>query len=320
VQVSSPSARSHPGPLILCAGIAVIDHVFAVDQFPRPGTKTRANAFLSTVGGGAANAAVAIARLAGRVKLAAALGGPLGVDSIGDEILAHLTREGVDCSSVTRVGGAMSSISAIFIDASGERMIVNHRDSKLTQARAAVPDALVRDIGVVLIDNRFPEFVLPIAQAAQRRGLAVLLDADEPTQRTNALLSACSHVIFSAEGLRAIGECDELPDALKRVAARTDAFLAVTDGANDILWLETDRLRRLPAFGIKAVDTLAAGDVFHGAFALALGEGSDVANAMRFAAAAAALKCSRFGGISGAPSRAEVEDFLIARQVGKTSC
>jgi sugar/nucleoside kinase (ribokinase family) len=306
--------------VILCAGIAVIDHVFAVDQFPRPGTKTRANDFLSTVGGGAANAAVAIVRLAGRVKLAAPLGGPLGVDSIGDEILAHLAREGVDCSNVTRVSGAMSSISAIFIDASGERLIVNHRDSKLTQARAANPDALVRDIDVVLIDNRFPEFVLPIAQAARRHGLAVVLDADEPTPRTNALLSACSHVIFSAEGLRAIGECDELSEALKRVATRTDAFLAVTDGANDMLWLETDRVQRLPAFAIQAVDTLAAGDVFHGAFALALSEGSDVANAMRFAAAAAALKCSRFGGISGAPSRAETKNFLVAREGGKASC
>ena len=318
--MSSPSARSHAAPAILCAGIAVIDHVFALDQFPRPGAKTRAKDFVSAVGGCAANAAVAIARLAGRVKLAAPLGGPLGVDSIGDEILAHLVREGVDCSSVTRVGGAVSSISAIFIDASGERLIVNHRDSKLTQARAANPDALVRDIGVVLIDNRFPKFVLPIAQAARRRGLAVVLDADEPTRRTNALLSACSHVIFSAEGLRAIGECDELLEALKRVAARTDAFLAVTDGAHDMLWLETDRVRRLPAFRIHAVDTLAAGDVFHGAFALALGEGSDLANAMRFAAAAAALKCARFGGISGAPSRAEVEDFLIAREAGKASC
>ena len=318
--MSSPSARPHARPAILCAGIAVIDHVFAVDRFPQSGTKTRASDFVSTVGGGAANAAVAIARLAGRVKLAAPLGGPSGADSIGDELLARLAREGVDCSGVSRVSGTMSSISAIFIDASGERLIVNHRDGKLTQVQPANLDALVRDVDGVLIDNRFPEFVLPIAQAARRRGLAVVLDADEPTQRANALLPACSHVIFSAEGLRAVGECDELAEALKRVAVRTDAFLAVTDGANDIMWLETDSVRHMPAFAIDAVDTLAAGDVFHGAFALALAEGNDIANAMRFAAAAAAVKCTRFGGISGAPSRAETENFLAARETGKASC
>ena len=310
--MSSPSVTPPARPLILCAGIAVIDHVFSLDRFPQSGTKTRANDFVSTIGGGAANAAVAIARLAGRVKLAAPIGGPSGVDSIGDELLAQLVREGVDCSGVSRLGDTMSSISAIFIDASGERMIVNHRDHKLTQARPADPDALVRDVDGVLIDNRFPEFVLPIARAARRRGLAVVLDADEPTQRTNAMLSACSHVIFSAEGLRATGECDELAEALHRVAACTDAFLAVTDGANDVMRLETDEVRRMPAFSVKAVDTLGAGDVFHGAFALALAEGNDIAKAMRFAAAAAALKCTRFGGISGAPSRAETEDFLAS--------
>ena len=318
--MSSPSARPHARPAILCAGIAVIDHVFAVERFPQSGTKTRANDFVSTVGGGAANAAVAISRLAGRVKLAAPLGGASGTDSIGDELLARLAREGVDCSSVSRVSGTKSSISAIFIDASGERLIVNHRDGKLTQVRPANPDALVGDVDVVLIDNRFPEFVLPIAQAARRRGLAVVLDADEPMQRANALLPVCSHVIFSAEGLRAVGERDELAEGLKRVVAQTDAFLAVTDGANDILWLETRGVRHMPAFAIEAVDTLAAGDVFHGAFALALAEGNDIANAMRFAAAAAAIKCTRFGGISGAPTRAQVEHFLTAPEPSKVSC
>jgi len=66
-----------------------------------------------------------------------------------------------------------------------------------------------------------------------------------------------------------------------------------------------------PAFAVRAVDTLGAGDVFHGAFALAIGEGMPERRAVRFANAAAALKCTRFGGgRGGAPSRAEVERFL----------
>jgi sulfofructose kinase len=69
----------------------------------------------------------------------------------------------------------------------------------------------------------------------------------------------------------------------------------------------------MPVFAVAAVDTLGAGDTFHGAFALALAEGRDEPAAMRFAAAAAALKCTRFGGISGTPGRAEVAAFLDAR-------
>jgi sulfofructose kinase len=61
------------------------------------------------------------------------------------------------------------------------------------------------------------------------------------------------------------------------------------------------------------VDTLAAGDVFHAGIALALAEGRDEVAAMRFGAAAAGLKCTRFGGSMGAPTRAEVEAFLAER-------
>jgi sulfofructose kinase len=72
----------------------------------------------------------------------------------------------------------------------------------------------------------------------------------------------------------------------------------------------------MSAFPIRPIDTLAAGDVFHGAFALALAEGCAEADALRFAAAAAAIKCTRFGGITGAPGRAEVEALLATAQGG----
>ena len=64
---------------------------------------------------------------------------------------------------------------------------------------------------------------------------------------------------------------------------------------------------------MTAVDTLGAGDVWHGAFALRLAEGADELTAIRFASAAAALKCTRPGGRMGAPSRAEVAAFLKER-------
>ena len=96
------------------------------------------------------------------------------------------------------------------------------------------------------------------------------------------------------------------------MATLTDAFLAVTNGPHPVLWYDRNRamMRETPVFAIKAVDTLGAGDVFHGAFALALVEGRGVEDALRFAAAAAGLKCSRFGGSAVAPQRAEVDALL----------
>ena len=96
------------------------------------------------------------------------------------------------------------------------------------------------------------------------------------------------------------------------MAALTDGMVGVTLGADGFLWLDGARERRVAAPAITAVDTLAAGDVWHGAFALALGEGKDIESSARFANTAAAIKCTRFGGRLGAPSRAEV-DAVLAR-------
>jgi len=84
----------------------------------------------------------------------------------------------------------------------------------------------------------------------------------------------------------------------------------VSNGPEDILYLEGDAVRRLAVFRIAAVDTVGAGDAFHGGFALALAEGQSELEAMRFGAAAAGIKCTRLGGSAGTPTRSEVETFI----------
>src|SRR5262249_32561864 len=156
----------------------------------------------------------------------------------------------------------------------------------------------------------YPDFVQPICMAARARGLTVVLDADKPTLVSDPLFRLATHVVFSAECLRATAGLEDLTAALARIATATESFLAVTNGPNDVLWRDGATLRKCPAFQVKAVDTLGAGDAFHGAFALALAEGREVVAALRFAAAAAGLKCTRLGGSAAAPRRAEVEALL----------
>jgi sulfofructose kinase len=307
--VSSAKGGSR-APHILCTGIAVLDEVFRVGEFPVADTKGDAVEFVSVGGGCAANASVAVARLGGRAQFAGPLGGPPGKEAIGDRILAGLARERVDCAACVRVKGVPSSISAIVVNARGERTIVNHRDNRLAAALPKNVDKLVASVDVVLADNRFPEFVLPICVAARERGIPVVLDADKPTRKSDRLFTIASHVIFSAEGLRATAGVNDLSSALDIMGKRTRSFLAVTNGANDVLWRDGRIVRSMRVFRINAVDTLAAGDVFHAGFALALAEGSEALQAMHFAAAAAAVKCTRFGGSAVVPSRPEVDAFL----------
>jgi sulfofructose kinase len=293
---------------ILCAGIAVLDEVFRVSAFPMPDTKVRASEFITIGGGNAANAAVAIARLGGKACFAA----PLGDDAVGDRLIESLQREGVECVGCVRVPGARTPVSAIFVDARGDRTIANYRDHRLNDARADDPDLLVGAVDAVVADNRFPDFVLPICRAAMARRIPVVIDADKADDHRQPLFKAATHVIFSAQGLRGTARTDDLRLGLAQIGTLTDAFLAVTDGPRPVLWYDRSHavIREAPVFAVKAVDTLGAGDVFHGAFALTFVEGRGVEEALRFAAAAAGLKCARFGGSAVAPRRDEVDALL----------
>jgi sugar/nucleoside kinase (ribokinase family) len=290
---------------ILCVGASTLDQIFKVQSFPVPGEKTRAVDYTEVSGGNAGNAAIAAARLGGQVLLSS----PMGDDRVGDAIRQHLEKENVDCSLFMTLPGALSSMSAIVVDETGERTIVSRR-SGLDGARLENAEAIAASVQAVMIDNRFPEFSLEVARAARRNNVPVLLDADNPTRLTEELFKASTHIVFSAHGLRETVHIKDPEAGLRQVATMTDAYLSVTSGSAGAWWLHQGSAGHEKAFPIEAVDTLGAGDVYHGAFALALGERQDLGSARRFSAAAAALKCLRFGGIAGSPTRPDLEAFL----------
>ena len=87
------------------------------------------------------------------------------------------------------------------------------------------------------------------------------------------LLTASSHLVFSSEPLQETAGVADDGEALKKIAKLTPSFLAGTRGAQGTIWLdEQQNLQQTPAFPVHTVDTLGAGDVFHGAFALAITE------------------------------------------------
>ncbi len=313
---NAPAQRAGTSaPFVLCAGIIVLDKVFRVEKVPQPDSKVEAKDFFIVSGGCAANAAIAVVRLGGRAALAGPLGGPAGEDGNGDLVLAALAREHVDCSACQRIDGLATGLSAIFIDSRGDRTIVTYRDQRIAAVMPGDADSIVAAADLVLADNRYPQYVRPICEAARHRKLRIVLDADKATVADDVLFRIASHIVFSAECLRATTGRSDLAEGLAVIAQQTDAFLAVSDGPNDILFLEAAALRRLPVFAVRAVDTLAAGDALHAGFALALAEGHSEAIALRFGAAVAGIKCTRIGGSAGAPLRAEVEAFLAERRV-----
>lgn len=296
---------------ILCAGGATQDNVMKVEAFPAAGMKVRASDFIVTIGGQAGNACVAIARLGGSAHYAGALGDHN--DAIANWIVEKLKAEHVDCTHAVRTKGAMSSVSLILLDASGEKTIATRRGEGLLSAVPADAEKAVDGIDAVLLDNRYPAFMMPIVAAAMRRGIPRVLDLDGPAAIDDPLLNGATHVISSAEAMRGTTGEQDFDAALKKLSTTYKGFLAVTAGPEGVYWLDNGAVRHMDAFEVKAVDTLGAGDTFHGAFTLRLVETGDVVEAMRFGAAAAAIKCTRFGGLMGAATRSEVNAFLKER-------
>jgi sulfofructose kinase len=286
----------------------VQDIIMRVENFPAPGQKISASEFIITGGGCAANAAVAIARLNGRAAFAGPLGG--AADDVSNRIVADLVAEGIDCGGAVRVEGGTASVSLILLDAEGEKTIATRRGGKLGNGLPADAARLVADADAVLVDNRFPEFVTTVCRAAHARKIPIVIDLDLATKVDDPLLALGTHVISSAEALYGTTGCKDFGAGLKMLAEQLTCFLAITDGPNGVYWLDGGDVRHMPAFKVKAIDSLGAGDAFHGAFTLALAEGREFMETLRFASATAALKCTKFGGASGAPARTEVEAFL----------
>lgn len=301
---------------VLCVGHAVQDFVFRVPQLPARAEKYRATAFTTAGGGPAATAAVAIARLGGAARLAARLGD----DAIAATIESELRSFGVDCGALRRFPGRQSSLSAVFVDDAGERMIVNHTDPDMPADPHWIDELPLAGVDAVLADTRWPAGAACALRRARAAGLPAVLDADLPVPADGALLHAATHVAFSAPGLRDYAADDDPRRALQRVAQETRAWCAVTLGGEGVLVADGRRaavaadveveVEHFPARRVDVVDTLGAGDAWHGAFTLALAEGAAEQAAVRAASAAAAIKVSRPGGRAALPTRRERDSWL----------
>ena len=296
-------------PRILCVGIPVRDLTFRVETVPERGSKANASHFAEICGGNALNAAIAIARLGGQVSFAGPMG-DAGETSSGF-ILERMVQEGIETTHIVRIPGLATPVSAIMIEPSGERTLTIYRDPGLWSVSLPDVEELLADCQAVLVESRCAAFCTGLCVEARRRGIAVVVGVDRAMALTDGLLTAASHLLFASAQLQETTGVADDAEALRNLSRLTPAFLAATRGPRGTIWLnETGELDETPAFPVEAIDTLGAGDVFHGAFALRLSEGGDVREALRFAAAAAALKCTRHGGGLAAPHRLEIEELL----------
>jgi sulfofructose kinase len=294
-------------PRILFCGATSLDSIFRVEVLPDGPGKALSQQMAVVAQGMAASAAAAASRLGARAMLFSRQGD----DDTGQRIYDELSAVGIDCTGVRRFPDVASSLCTVIVDNVGERLMVPFYDPTLPSDPGWLSLDLVESADAVLVDVRWPQGATAMLDSARSAGIPAVLDADiGPREVLLELASRATHAIFSQPGARIAAGKDDDAEVLTWLTDRLDGFVAVTLGAHGCHWLEAGEICHAIGYQINAVDTLAAGDVFHGAFTWALAQGVALPECIAIANAAAAIKCQTFGGRLGAPDRKELLNFM----------
>ncbi|RWX81013.1 sugar kinase [Neorhizobium lilium] len=295
---------------VLCVGAAVLDTIFRVRELPKGEGKILPYEMVQIAEGMASSAAYAVVRLGGD----ATLWGAVGADETGERICRELGGDGIDISEMTRVVGAPSALSTILVDDRGDRLIVPFYDARLHADPPAFTAEQIGGFHAVLVDVRWPTLAGRVLAEARRVGVPAILDGDvAPPEILETLARMADHIIFSEPAARLLSTAEQEDELVLELSGRfPEAMVCVTFGAGGAYWAPqgSTTVFHQPALAITPVDTLAAGDAFHGAFALAVAEELGIDQAIRLGSVTAALKCEVFGGRRGMPSRATAENTL----------
>jgi sugar/nucleoside kinase (ribokinase family) len=298
------SGVRHPTFDVIGFGFNTWDHVCLIERPPRVDAKQRLRSYAEMPGGQVPTALVALQRWG----LRTAYVGPFGGDDGGRLQRAALEREGVDCSACRLRPELTSHTSVILVDAvSGERIVLWQRPDGLGLRADELDRAMITGGRALLLDADDIDTAILAAEWAKAAGALVMLDVDEPGPRTDDLLVLTDVAIVSNRFPQRHTGRAELRAALRDMVARGPRLVAATLGVGGALAYTEGRFHYVPAFRVPVVDSTSAGDMFHAGCLYGLLQGWTVPRALRFAAAAGALACTRLGGRTSVPALEEIK-------------
>ena len=300
---------------VLVVGSANVDFTVALSRLPQPGETVSGGTLLVNRGGKGANQAVAARRLGAEVRLIACV----GADAPGAEIRDALGREGIGVDGVMAADGVATGTALIVVDAEGRNQIAvapgANRALTVAHLGARGEDFAWADVVVCQLETPLPT-VRAALEAARRSGAATVLNpAPVPDTRPDVLGLVDYLTPNAGEAARLSGVDGDPRRAADALRGGGVGTVVVTLGDAGALGCGPDGMLAVPAFAVAAVDTTAAGDAFNGALAVALAGRRRLADALRFASAAAALACTRRGAQASLPQLGEVERMLATEAV-----
>jgi sugar/nucleoside kinase (ribokinase family) len=302
----------------LCFGSFSVELLAWVDRYPGAGDGIHAEKAKWTVGGMAGNLAQAVARLGGKVALASVMGD----DPIGDQAVEQLRQTGVDVEYVYRREGLISPVVVLMINPELKRAgLVLGVDQAAKLKTGEIPDTLLKSSCIFFTDMQPPETSFQVAKRAKELGLVVAFDMQMTEAHMNIPglnkhidrhFEITDYYFADQENfLTWTGERDLHTGCEKRLEVYREKTLVITNGIEGSLIATAEGMIEIPAFEVPVVDTIGAGDAYHGAFLYAhLILGWELEVAGLFASASAALSCTRAGARDGLPDMAQVMALL----------
>jgi sulfofructose kinase len=295
-------------------GQCSLDYLAVVNGYPEVDTKEEVLEWHEQGGGPVATALVTLSRLGIRCKFY----GVLGDDGAGEKIRRSLVDEGVDISGLSTRPGATSQIAFIVVEKkTARRTIFWKRPSGAPLKPEALGGDFLEGTSFLLLDGLMAHCSLWAAEKARALGIPVMLDAGRLRPGMTDIARLSDYLVASeefAKDSRWAIEREVLLNERERLGVRA---LTVTLGARGSVTVSGHEFFETPAFPVEAFDTTGAGDVFHGGYVYGLLQGWGLSETVRFASAAAALKCRRIGGREGIPKLNEVETLLREGRTGK---
>ncbi len=289
---------------IAVIGSASADLVVEAPKRPSAGETLFGTRFFTACGGKGANQAIAAARLGAEVYMV----GAVGTDAYGEMLLENYKNNGVNTQYV-RVTDAVGTGTAHIILAEGDNSILVVPGANYDISREDIDHAweMLQQMDIVLLQHEIPKEVIVYAiEKLGKAGVDVLLNPAPAQEMPAEVLAYCRYLTPNEHEFEVL-----FPD--KEAPADLQDKLIVTRGKAGADYYENGQAQRVPTFTVEAVDTTGAGDTFNGALAVAYAEGMEMAQALRFANAAAALSVMGLGAQGGMPKREEVEEFLACK-------
>ena len=301
------------GNLVVLGSINA-DHILNLESFPRPGETVTGSHYQVAFGGKGANQAVAAGRSGANIAFIACTGD----DATGESVRQQLASDNIDVAPVSVIQGESTGVALIFVNGEGENVIGIHAGANAALSTKLVEDQqqLIANADALLMQLESPlESVLAAAKIAHQNGTQVVLNPAPARELSDELLALVDIITpneTEAEKLTGVKvqNDEDAAKAAQVLHSKGIDTVIITLGSRGVWASQKGKGQRVPGFKVQAIDTIAAGDTFNGALMTALLEDKPLADALRFAHAAAAIAVTRKGAQPSVPWRKEIDEFL----------